>query len=367
MRRYKDFVDIGRKYLSKGIIVIAVQFRIGFLGFSSLGDSHIPGNFGYWDITEALNWIKTNIKAFGGDPERITLFGYSAGSTAITTLGVSPYSKDLFQQSIQMSGSIFTSRAANDRVISISNNLFSLLGCMSNETKNIKDCLKTKDIEEFFDAMDIIGSTIPDVNYDIFGPILDKDFLPNDFNELISLTKPKPTILGITEMDPLGYILFLGNNSLRHLCIPKEELPNFGIFQFKNYLKQKVIKNEYFGNFSELVIEHISNFYLNYERPEILNNWFYLERIIYLMTDIQFIVPLATEIKNKQGWPLFIYINKFINNKLFPTNIKIKKNFHDNDHRYVFRNPYSNYQYDENDLKMESLMTDFISNFVIYG
>nr|CAD2133450.1 unnamed protein product [Meloidogyne enterolobii] len=85
------------------------------------------------------------------------------------------------------------------------------------------------------------------------------------------------------------------------------------------------------------------------------------------MTDIQFIIPLATEIQNKQGWPLHIYINKYINKKLIPSEIKIKKNFHDNDHRYVFRNPYSDFTYDENDLKMEALMTDFISNFVIYG
>ncbi|CAK5064105.1 unnamed protein product [Meloidogyne enterolobii] len=85
------------------------------------------------------------------------------------------------------------------------------------------------------------------------------------------------------------------------------------------------------------------------------------------MTDIQFIIPLATEIQNKQGWPLYIYINKYINKKLIPSEIKIKKNFHDNDHRYVFRNPYSDFTYDENDLKMEALMTDFISNFVIYG
>jgi len=56
-----------------------------------------------------------------------------------------------------MSGSIFTSRAANDRVISVSNHLFTELGCISSSTtEQLKECLKTKDIEEFFDAMDII-------------------------------------------------------------------------------------------------------------------------------------------------------------------------------------------------------------------
>jgi len=55
-----------------------------------------------------------------------------------------------------MSGSIFTSRAANDRVISVSNHLFTELGCISSTTEQLKECLKTKDIEEYFDAMDII-------------------------------------------------------------------------------------------------------------------------------------------------------------------------------------------------------------------
>jgi len=45
------------------------------------------------------------------------------------------------------------------------------------------------------------------------------------------------------------------------------------------------------------------------------------------MTDIQFIIPLATEIQNKQGWPLHIYINSYINKKLIPSEIKIKSIF----------------------------------------
>ena len=77
-------------------------------------------------------------------------------------------------------------------------------------------------------------------------------------------------------------MLILGNNSLRHLGIPKDELNEFGIDQFKNYLRQKIIKKENFGDFTEKVVEHISNFYLNYDKPEKLDNWFYLERIVYV-------------------------------------------------------------------------------------
>ena len=52
------------------------------------------------------------------------------------------------------------------------------------------------------------GPTLPDMNYDLFGPIFDGDFLPFDFEKLINETKPKRTILGVTESDPLGYSQF---------------------------------------------------------------------------------------------------------------------------------------------------------------
>ena len=54
-------------------------------------------------MAEALKWIKLNAKAFGGDSERITLFGYSAGSTAVTTLGVSPQTRGNLKMKFQHS------------------------------------------------------------------------------------------------------------------------------------------------------------------------------------------------------------------------------------------------------------------------
>jgi carboxylesterase type B len=64
--------------LDGDIIFVSVAYRVGIFGFLSTGDDTIPGNFGLWDQKMAIEWVKANIKSFGGDPSKITLAGYEA-------------------------------------------------------------------------------------------------------------------------------------------------------------------------------------------------------------------------------------------------------------------------------------------------
>ena len=70
--------------LDKDVILVTVNYRLGPLGFFTLGNEEVPGNQGMWDQYEGLRWVQNNIKSFGGNPSRVTIFGESAGAWSVT-------------------------------------------------------------------------------------------------------------------------------------------------------------------------------------------------------------------------------------------------------------------------------------------
>lgn len=98
------------------VVFVSVNYRLGLLGFldlSSLPDGKEysrSGNLGILDQVEALRWVKRNIRAFGGDPNNVTLFGHSAGGGSVSILASIDEAQGLFRRIIAQSGSVaFTS------------------------------------------------------------------------------------------------------------------------------------------------------------------------------------------------------------------------------------------------------------------
>lgn len=85
------------------VIVVSMQYRVASLGFLYL-PGHVPGNMGLFDQMMALNWIKENIREFGGNPDNVTLFGESAGAVSVSMHMLSSLSRHLFNQAILQSG-----------------------------------------------------------------------------------------------------------------------------------------------------------------------------------------------------------------------------------------------------------------------
>lgn len=95
----------GPEWLVKeGVIVVTVNYRLGLLGFFATGDKHSPGNYGAKDLVAALKWVQNNIEVFGGDRDKVTIFGESAGSALTHYLVLSKMSKGLFSRAIAQSG-----------------------------------------------------------------------------------------------------------------------------------------------------------------------------------------------------------------------------------------------------------------------
>lgn len=100
----------GEQLAKMGIVVVSINYRLGIMGFFALPEltqesaHHASGNYGLLDIVAALQWTQKNIRAFGGDPTRVTIAGQSAGGTAEELLTASPLAKGLFRAAIIESG-----------------------------------------------------------------------------------------------------------------------------------------------------------------------------------------------------------------------------------------------------------------------
>jgi para-nitrobenzyl esterase len=103
----------------KGVVLVTINYRLGVFGFLATAElakeaNGAAGNYGLLDMVAALQWVKANIRNFGGDPENVTIFGESAGSLAVSTLMASPAARGLFHKAIGESGAAFSGTLSAD-------------------------------------------------------------------------------------------------------------------------------------------------------------------------------------------------------------------------------------------------------------
>lgn len=154
----------------RGVILVSIQYRLGPFGFFSTGDMAAPGNYGMLDQVEALRWINKNIKKFGGDPERVTLFGESSGGASVNLHLLSPLSERLFHRVITESGTDLSPFAYHDNsgVSRSSMQLAEDLNCAgAKNTEGILHCLRSKTALEILEY----------ATNGFFYPVVDKRFL----------------------------------------------------------------------------------------------------------------------------------------------------------------------------------------------
>src|SRR5262249_44621389 len=96
----------GVQFAKQGVVLVAMNYRVGRFGFfafpalSSERPNENKGNYAYMDQIGALQWVQRNIAAFGGNPNNVTIFGFSAGGVSVPRMLASPQARGLFHKAI---------------------------------------------------------------------------------------------------------------------------------------------------------------------------------------------------------------------------------------------------------------------------
>jgi para-nitrobenzyl esterase len=183
------------------VVVVTVNYRLGALGFLDLSPFSSPKatfetNLGLRDVLFALHWVRDNVAAFGGDPERVTLFGESAGAGVVTTLLASPAAAGLFSAAIAQSSpatSIYD--ASRSRVVA--ERFLDALGV--DDADGLVDAPTAAVLAASKRVFDEVPVTTPGTL--AFAPIVDGDVVP-DYPVAAARagrTHPVPLIIGTNK------------------------------------------------------------------------------------------------------------------------------------------------------------------------
>ena len=163
---------------------------------------------GLWDQVQALKFIHSIAKDFGGDPNRVTLMGQSAGSASVSWLSLTSETDGLFQQSIELSGSVYAAWTRSNRVVNFSSDLAKKLGC-DFSSPNLKSCLKKFTMKDIQKKISGIGLFEQDINFAYMNPRIDGEFLRGiNFDDSIRKAPKRPTFISVTSQDSLFWCKF---------------------------------------------------------------------------------------------------------------------------------------------------------------
>ncbi len=159
---------------ARGAVVVTINYRLSAFGWlvqpflSTENRRGVSGNYGTFDQLAALRWVKRNIAAFGGDPEKVTIFGESAGGVNVCTLTASPLAKGLFGAGIIQSGGCRRETAAEFETFG--NTITRKSGCAS--SGDPAECLRAKPFDQILLAVPPVVSVTSSTGQ-LWGPSVD--------------------------------------------------------------------------------------------------------------------------------------------------------------------------------------------------
>jgi para-nitrobenzyl esterase len=202
----RDTAFRGINFARRGVVHVTFNYRLnafGYLDFSAYGADN---NLGLRDQVAALEWVRDNIAAFGGDPANVTVYGESSGANAVTTLLALPAARGLFARAIAQSP---PSNAVYrpDLTRAWAREFMEVLGVPAGGEA---EALRTADAEALVTAARILFARVPDgyPGDQAFSPVIDGDYLPEHPVEALRAGRGHPVPLIIGSNDREGSVFF---------------------------------------------------------------------------------------------------------------------------------------------------------------
>ena len=196
-----------------GSIVVAANYRLGpfgFLAHAALAaeDAAYPssGNYGLLDQRAAFAWVREHIAAFGGDPDRVTISGSSAGALSVGLHLVSPGSAGLFHRAIIQSGPPTLRWRTREEAEAQGDRLATALGCV--DPSQVIACMRTRTRDQVLAALPIGPDQIVEGQRVQWGPVVDGLELPDQPRVLFEsgAVAPVPLMIGTNRDEGWGFV-----------------------------------------------------------------------------------------------------------------------------------------------------------------
>ncbi|KAL4225541.1 Carboxylesterase 5A [Mactra antiquata] len=254
------------------VIVVTINYRLGPLGFLSTMDSSCPGNFGLWDQRLAIHWVRNNIASFGGDIERITIFGESAGAISSTMHGMFPDNAGLFQRMIVQSGSPSV-RSMNCSRDTLAETKFyaSQFGCDRENTEELVDCLRQISWQDYMRTINDLNEGFTNIDYVIFDPVVDRDYVKYEPRQVYEMVKTRSLdeiealrsfdmMSGMNAYEGAYYVMFYSGVEDQDQFKPTRE-------EMRRQLLPTAMKLVYGREFPDVIMNLVEHEYTNWTNP----------------------------------------------------------------------------------------------------
>uniref|UniRef100_A0A8C3UQM3 Neuroligin 2 n=1 Tax=Catharus ustulatus TaxID=91951 RepID=A0A8C3UQM3_CATUS len=339
------------------VIVVTMNYRLGVLGFLSTGDQAAKGNYGLLDQIQALRWLHENVGHFGGDPQRITIFGSGAGAACVSLLILSHHSEGLFQKAIAQSGTAIASWSVNYQPLKYTRLLAAKVGCERADTGAAVECLRRQPFRA------LVDQDVQPARYHVaFGPVVDGDVVPDD-----------PEIL-MQQGEFLNYDILIGVNQGEGLKFVEDSLESEdGISaSYFDFTVSNFVDNLYgYPEGKDILRETIKFMYTDWADRD--NGEMRRKTLLALFTDHQWVAPAVATAKLHAEYQSPVYFYTFYHHCQTDARPEWADAAHGDEIPYVFGVPMVGAtdlfpcNFSKNDVMLSAVVMTYWTNFAKTG